>query len=473
MKSLIGRHKEIYELDRCMQSDRSEFVIVYGRRRVGKTFLINEYFNNTFTFRFVGTRNADLETQLENFASTLKEYSNAPFVPKIKSWFDAFDALKKYIKSLKTKKKKVIFFDEMPWMDTHKSGFVSALEYFWNSWADQTGNIVFIACGSATSWIVDKIIKNRGGLYCRTTAHIYLRPFTLAETEQLCNATGFNWDRFQIAQAYMVLGGVPYYYTLLNNKLSLAQNIDALFFSSKNAPLRVEFSELFASLFSNYEKYLAVIDVLSERREGFTRTEISEKTSIVGTGLTTMLENLERCDFIVGYSGYKGGKNNIIYRLCDFYTLFYYHFIEKHRFKDTAFWEKSLDKPVVTSWQGFSFELVCLLHLDQIKNALGISGIATSSTTWRSKDRTSQVDLVIERADRIVNLVEIKFSKNQYVITSEYDLKLRDRMGMFKYETKTRYGVNYIFITTYGVKNANGYSIVGANITLDDLFANL
>ena len=473
MKALIGRHQEIKDLDRCMQSDRSEFVILYGRRRVGKTFLINQYFDNKFTFRFVGTRNSDRVVQLQNFANTLKEFSNSVFVPEIKDWFDAFHKLEEYLRSVKTKKKKVVFFDEMPWMDTPKSGFVSALEYFWNSWAAHTEDIVFIACGSATSWIVEKIIKNRGGLYCRATAHLYLRPFTLAETEQLCNAAGFNWDRFQIAQAYMILGGVPYYYTLLNKKLSLAQNIDNLFFSSKNAPLRVEFTELFASLFDNYEKYLDVIDVLSERREGFTRSELSQRTSIVGTGLTTILENLERCDFIVGYSGFKGGKYNMIYRLCDFYTLFYYHFAEKHKYKDTAFWEKSSDKPVVTSWQGFSFELVCLLHLKQIKKALGISGIATSSSTWRSKDRTSQVDLVIERADRLVNLVEIKFSKNQYVITNDYDLKLRNRMGQFQNETKTKYGVNYIFITTYGVSNAYGYSIVGADIKLDDLFEDL
>ena len=473
MKALIGRQKEIKALDRCMQSGRSEFVILYGRRRVGKTFLINQYFDNKFTFRFVGTRNSTREVQLQNFAKTLKEYSNSAFVPEITDWFDAFYKLEEYLRSVKTKKKKVVFFDEMPWMDTQKSRFVTALEYFWNSWADHTGDIVFIACGSATSWIVEKIIKNRGGLYCRATAHLYLRPFTLAETEQLCNASGFNWDRFQIAQAYMVLGGVPYYYTLLNKKLSLAQNIDALFFSSKNAPLRVEFNELFASLFDNYEKYLAVIDVLAERREGFTRSEVSQRTSIVGTGLTTILENLERCDFIIAYSGFKGGKNNQIYRLCDFYTLFYYHFAEKHKYKDTEFWEKSSDKPVVTSWQGFSFELVCLLHLSQIKKALGISGIATSSTTWRSKDRTSQVDLVIERADRRVNLVEIKFSKNQYVITNDYDMKLRNRMGQFQSETKTKYGVNYIFITTYGVSNAYGHSIVGADIKLDDLFDDL
>jgi hypothetical protein len=470
MKALIGRHLERKQLEDCLNSDRSEFVILYGRRRIGKTYLVNEHFKDRFTFRFAGSHDQSKEKQLDNFAHTLKKTSKSAFAPKLNDWDEAFRALENYIESLDNQKKKIIFFDEMPWIDTPKSGFVTALEYFWNDWASLRDDILFIACGSATSWIVEKILKNRGGLHCRTTAEIYLRPFQLGETEEFLKSKGFSWDRFQIAQTYMILGGVPFYYTLLDRKLSLTQNIDRLFFSSNNAALKVEFTELFASLFKKYEKYLAIMNTLSERQEGFTRSEISQKTGFVGAGLTDMLEDLERCDFIIGYSGFKGGKNNIIYRICDFYTLFFYRFVNNNRSKDTKYWENLLDNQKIASWQGFSFELLCLLHLEKIKDALGIGGISTESSTWRSKDKTAQIDLVIKRADRIVNICEIKFSKNQYAITPDYDLKLRNRMGIFKAETNTRYGVNTVFITTYGVQNAYNHSIVSGEVVLDDLF---
>lgn len=467
---LIGRYKEKEQLTNCLESDHSEFVIVYGRRRIGKTFLIKEFFKNKFTFYFVGAHNQDKDLQLENFAYNLQKTAQTPFAPKLDSWNSAFRELQNYIETLDGNAKKVIFFDEMPWMDTQKSGFVPALENFWNSWATFRSDILFIACGSATSWIVDKILKNQGGLHGRTTAEIYLRPFNLKETEEFLIKAGFVWDRFQIAQTYMTLGGVPYYYTLLNKRLSLTQNIDTLFFSSKNATLRVEFTELFASLFKNSDKYLLVVNLLSGRREGYTRSEISEKTGITGSGLTILLENLERCDFIFGYAKFNGGSSNIIYRISDFYTLFYYRFVSGNTSRDKNYWQNMLSNSAITSWQGFSFELLCFLHLQQIKNALGISGISTKSTTWRSKDRSAQIDLVIERADRIINLCEIKFSQNEYSLSTQYAETVRRRAAHFIAETGTKYGICNTFITTYGILNGKGLSVVGNEITLDDMF---
>jgi len=268
----------------------------------------------------------------------------------------------------------------------------------------------------------------------------------------------------------MTLGGVPYYYSLLNKRLSLAQNIDELFFSSKNAVLRVEFTELFASLFKNADNYLAVIRLLAQRREGYTRTEISQKTKISGTGLTTLLENLERCDFIFGYSKFNGGKNNVIYRISDFYTLFYYSFVDGNMNKDKNYWQNMLDKGKMLAWQGFSFELLCFLHLHQIKTALGITGVTTKSTTWRSKDRSAQIDLVIERTDRVINLCEIKFSQNEYKLSSQYADTIRRRAAIFAADTGTQYTLSNTFITTYGILNGKGQSVVGNEIVLDDLF---
>ena len=468
--ALIGRDKEKERLRRCLESDHSEFVIVYGRRRIGKTFLIKEFFKNKFTFYFVGVHNQGKDLQLGNFAYQLQKTAKSPFAPKLESWNDAFRELQNYIETLDGKHKKVIFFDEMPWMDTQKSGFVSALETFWNSWATFRDDILFVACGSATSWIVNKILRNQGGLHGRTTAEIYLRPFNLKETEELLQKSGIQWDRYQIAQAYMTLGGVPYYYTLLDKGMSLAQNIDLLFFSSKNATLRVEFKELFASLFKNSDKYLSVIKTLAERREGYTRTEISAQTSISGTGLTDILDNLERCDFIFGYAKFNGGSKNTIYRISDFYTLFYYSFVDGNATKDQNYWQNMIKDGAITAWQGFSFELLCFLHLQQIKNALGIAGVSTKSTTWRSKNRSAQIDLVIERADRIINLCEIKFSQNEYQITPDYANTIRHRAAIFTAETGTKYGISNTFITTYGILNGKGLSVVNNEIVLDDLF---
>ncbi|MBQ5452989.1 MAG: ATP-binding protein [Bacteroidales bacterium] len=470
MMKLVGRKNEIKELERCLNTPKSEFVVVYGRRRIGKTFLIRNFFNEKYDFSFVGRHNYPKETQLAAFAEAIKEYGNSSFDLKLNSWEEAFKQLRILLENKKVKRKKVIFIDEMPWLDNRRSDFVPALESFWNAWAALRDDIMLVACGSSTSWIVDKILKNKGGLFNRVTMQIYLRPFSLSEVKEYLENQNCSWDNFQIAQAYMVFGGVPFYYSLSNRELSLAQNIDRLFFSSKNAVLRTEFNELFAALFSNYDKHIEVIKILTSRTEGLTRTEISEKAGFGGSEMTKILDNLERCDFIMSSNKTGGGVKNKIFRICDFYTLFYYKFVEKNSSADADFWQKMINSPKINTWQGFCFELLCLLHITQIKRALGIDGVLVTLSTWRSKDRNAQIDLVIERSDRIVNLCEIKFSVNEFVITKDYESKLRSRAGLFAAETGTKYALNTTFITTYGISNPQNHSIVNGNIVLDDLF---
>jgi AAA+ ATPase superfamily predicted ATPase len=263
MAEMIGRKDECRELERCLKSPKSEFVVVYGRRRIGKTFLIRNFFKDKYDFSFVGQHNCTKEEQLANFADAIKSYGNSNFDLQLKTWKDAFKQLRILLENSRVRRKKIVFIDEMPWLDSRRSDFVSALEYFWNSWAGNRNDIMFVACGSSTSWIVEKILKNRGGLFNRITMQIYLRPFTLREVKEFLKSQNFTWDNYQIAQAYMILGGVPFYYSLINKSLPLAKNIDNLFFSSKNAVLRTEFDELFAALFSNYEKHIDVIKVLT------------------------------------------------------------------------------------------------------------------------------------------------------------------------------------------------------------------
>lgn len=455
-----------------MESERSEFVVVYGRRRIGKTFLVRRFFKDNYAFSFVGKHEMGREQQLTEFAKELMCYSHSTFVPQLKNWTEAFDALQRLLETYNIPGKKVVFFDEMPWMDTPKSDFVSALENFWNGWANMRDDIVLVACGSATSWMVDKLLHNQGGLFNRITQKIYLRPFKLREMEQYLDEKHFGWNRYQIAQCYMILGGIPFYLTLLNPKLSLLSNIDELFFADAHAMLRTEYNELYSTLFKRPDNYLAVIRMLTERKEGFTRKEISEKTKLSGAALSKILSDLEQCDFIFSYARYGNAKNNAIYRIKDFYTLFYYKYVNGIDTKDSLRWTHLSSTPQVSSWQGFSFELLCLLHLDEIKKALGIDRILNDASAWRSKqpEQNTQIDLVIERADHNINLCEMKFSSGMYAIDKGYEQKLRERMSIFQAETMTRCSTRITMVTTYGVLQNKHSGIVNDEVLLDDLF---
>ena len=455
-----------------MESERSEFVVVYGRRRIGKTFLVRRFFKDNYAFSFVGKHEMRREQLLAEFAKELMCYSHSTFVPQLKNWTEAFDALQRLLETYNIPGKKVVFFDEMPWMDTPKSDFVSALENFWNGWANMRDDIVLVACGSATSWMVDKLLHNQGGLFNRITQKIYLRPFKLSEMEQYLDEKHFGWNRYQIAQCYMILGGIPFYLTLLNPKLSLLSNIDELFFADAHAMLRTEYNELYSTLFKRPDNYLAVIRMLTERKEGFTRKEINEKTKLGGAALSKILSDLEQCDFIFSYARYGNAKNNAIYRIKDFYTLFYYKYVNGIDTKDSLRWTHLSSTPQVSSWQGFSFELLCLLHLDEIKKALGIDRILNDASAWRSRqpEQNTQIDLVIERADHNINLCEMKFSSGMYAIDKGYEQKLRERMSIFLAETMTRCSTRITMVTTYGVLQNKHSGIVNDEVLLDDLF---
>lgn len=472
MDKLIGRKLEQAKLQACMESERSEFVVVYGRRRIGKTFLVRRFFKDNYAFSFVGKHEMRREQQLTEFAKELMCYSHSTFVPQLKNWTEAFDALQRLLETYNISGKKVVFFDEMPWMDTPKSDFVSALENFWNGWANMRDDIVLVACGSATSWMVDKLLHNQGGLFNRITQKIYLRPFKLSEMEQYLDEKHFGWNRYQIAQCYMILGGIPFYLTLLNPKLSLLSNIDELFFADAHAMLRTEYNELYSTLFKRPDNYLAVIRMLTERKEGFTRKEINEKTKLGGAALSKILSDLEQCDFIFSYARYGNAKNNAIYRIKDFYTLFYYKYVNGIDTKDSLRWTHLSSTPQVSSWQGFSFELLCLLHLDEIKKALGIDRILNDASAWRSRqpEQNTQIDLVIERADHNINLCEMKFSSGMYAIDKGYEQKLRERMSIFLAETMTRCSTRITMVTTYGVLQNKHSGIVNDEVLLDDLF---
>ncbi len=467
MAEILGRGYELKELEKCMTSSQSELILICGRRRIGKTFLVDSFFDGKYAFSFTGGHNLPQDIQLKNFTKALKQYGKLTIEPAVNTWFDAFDVLETILQK-KRSRKKVVFIDEMPWIDNAKSQFVIALENFWNSFANRRKDIVFIASGSATSWMNDKIINNQGGLYNRVTLQLYLKPFTLKETEEYLQSRNFSWDRYQIIQNYMVMGGVPYYLSLLDNSLSFAQNVDNLFFS-KRGKLRNEFHELYPALFKNSDSYVSVVRALNDKKSGLSRQEIASQTKIEGGTLSKILKNLELCDFIQSFAYFGRNTRNCVYRLTDFYSMFYFRFIENIRGTDEKFWTHSLNSPTINAWQGITFETVCLAHSDQIKETLKISGILTEISTWR--DENSQIDLVIKRADRLIHLCEIKFSTSPYEITTDYAVKLRQRQTDFVSSVKTKYGIINTFITVYGVSQNKNSSLIQAEVTAENLFA--
>lgn len=472
MADFIGRIEEKLEITKCMESDRSEFVVVYGRRRVGKTALIRNYFNDSYDFRFVGARNCSTAIQLKNFSEELSRFSKVTY-PVPSTWMEAFRLLEGYLEKC-VSRKKVVFIDEMPWIDNKQSGFVQALEYFWNSWVAFRDDIVLIACGSSSSWMVNNLVENQGGLHNRITRQIHLSPFTLYECKLYLQSRGFDWDDYQIIQCYMTFGGVPFYLSLLDPVLSLEQNINQLMFKNGSS-LQREFDELYTALFNCADKYVAVVEALAQKRKGLQKKEIAEITGVSGGRLTHILANLERSDFIMSMAQFGKNVKNTAYKLVDFYTLFYYKFVKNSNSKDENFWLHHFNDASVTSWRGFSFEQVCLLHLRQIKKALGISGMATAVSTWRyvpenDGENGTQIDLLIDRVDRMIHLCEIKFTNGQYAISKDYAEKLKARASVFKAMSKTRKSLVHTFVTVDGVLKNSHSSLLHSEVTAKDLF---
>ena len=466
----IGRTEEIKLLHDITESGQSEFVAVYGRRRVGKTYLIQEFFDNKFVFTATGIIDGSREEELFSFTRSLIRagYSG----PQPKNWLQAFELLKSTLEKQRRRGRCVIYIDELPCFDTPKSGFVRALGYFWNTWASLHKDVILIVCGSATSWMVDNIIDNHGGLHNRMTHVINLRQFNLAETEAYLKSRQIMWPRAMIVETYMMLGGIPYYLSLLNKRFSLAQNIDRLYFSRK-AELNQEFHRLYASLFKSPEPYIRIIEVLWKNKQGLTRNEIAEALHTTSSGtLTKQLNNLVYCDIVRRYVTKVNGKvktNDAYYQLVDLFTLFHLTFSKKLTTDD--YWEQHLNTPVINTWKGLAFEHVCMEHIPQIRRALGLDRIAVEYYSWRSlgSPRT-QVDLIIERADRLVNLCEIKFTQGEYTIDSQEDMKMRNRMMTFSRETKNKSGVIPTWVTPYGLSHNEYAQQVLYQVTMDDLF---
>ena len=472
---IIGRNEEISRLDRCMEDARAQLVIVYGRRRVGKTYLINEYFGSDFAFRLTGAYKQSKIFQLESFVEELnRKTGNSHHA--LSNWREAFQALRAYLELLSVEEKKIVFFDEMPWLDTPQSDFLATFEWFWNDWASKCENLVFVVCGSATSWMTKHIAENKGGLFNRQSCKIYLEPFTLYETELFLESMDITWSRYEIAECYMIMGGIPYYLSLLDRSLTYTQNVDKLFFR-KRGELWDEFEHLFRTLFSNSNNYIRIVETLSKKAGGFVRGEIAEKTGLPMNGaLTNMLHDLEMSGFIRVSKFYGKKKKDARYQLSDYYTAFYFRYIKGNYGKDEHYWSNAIDNPARRAWAGLTFEQLCKDHISQIKRTLGIAGVLSEESIWYTTGDEdigvagAQIDLLIERRDRVINICEMKFSINEFVIDRTYDMNLRNKIETFRRMTNCKKSLQTTMITTYGVKRNRYSNIVQSQVSLDDLF---
>ncbi len=471
---LIGREKETAALKSAVESNTSELIAVYGRRRIGKTFLIRETFGYRFQFQHAAIYRGTKKEQLFAFAASLKDAGFSAAHPP-KNWLEAFEMLKDLIRQ-SNEERKIIFIDELSWMDTPRSDLLKALEHFWNGWASARRDIVLIICSSVTSWMMKKIIRNKGGLYHRLTCKLYLQPFSLHECELLADTMALGMRRMQVLETYMVLGGVPFYWTLLKKDLSVPQNIDMLFFG-RQAELNDELNYLFASLFRYPEEYIRIIEALSQHQNGMTRDEILKETGITGSGhFSEKLRDLEDCGFIRSYNPFQKQKKESLYQLIDAFTIFHYHFLRRPQ-RDAHFWSNQINTPRQNTWNGLAFERVCLLQTEQIRRALGITGVLTNACSWVCKAnpekgiKGSQVDLLLVRNDRVINLLEMKYSDKPYLISKSVFEDLQKKKNDLILATNTASSVHLTMVTPMGIVRNTYAKEIQSEVTMNDLFA--
>ncbi len=478
-EKLVARKAEQEVLQEALTSEKAELISVIGRRRVGKTFLIESFFKNRIRFQISGIEKASLKGQLRNFSAQLTNFirsSNPLPVPlqRPADWFEAILQLIDFLEAENRKEKHVVFFDELPWFATHKSGFLQAFSYFWNSWAKQQ-SIIVVICGSAASWMIKNVVHHKGGLHNRITRQLFIDPFTLAETEEYFKSRNLHLERYQILQLYMTMGGIPHYLEAVRPGLSAIQNIEQICFS-KTGLLHDEFSKLYTSLFKNAQIHIAIIKTLATSRYGLTRSKILRLGSFSDGGtFQKALNELQQSGFISVFQPFGKKKKEKLHRLTDEYSLFYLQFMEGKEHEGPGIWQHLSQTQSYKIWAGYAFESICLKHIPAIKKALGISGIYSLSSAYVKKatadDTGIQIDLVIDRNDQTVNLFEIKFYSEPFVMTKAYAENLRNKASIFRHTTQTSKQLFWIFLSTFGLtNNTHSQGVIAQSLTMDDLF---
>lgn len=484
-EKIIGRTREQKLLKELVESNKSEFIAIYGRRRVGKTYLIKNFIESSpcMFFHVTGLQKGSSKDQLREFArQTGKTFYQSPSIIPQTQWVDAFEDLTEAINKVPKDKTVVLFFDEFPWMATPRSKLLTALELYWNRYWVFEKRIKLIICGSATSWIIDNIINNKGGLHNRVTRTIHLKPFSLYETESFLKERQIRLNRKQILDLYTVLGGVPLYWSFVRKGQSAHQCIDELCFQN-NGPLVKEFERLFESLFENPHPFKDLMRIIAKHRYGVGQAELIRLSKLPdGGGTIHRLHQLEEAGFITSLIPYGHKDRGVYYVIDDEYSLFYLYWIEPKlkiiakKAINEGFWVSQSNHLAWKIWSGLSFESTCYKHIDQIRKALKIDPGATIGT-WRFAPKVkenqegAQIDLLFDRLDGVISLCEIKCSENKFAIDKACAQELLQKMEIFRKQTRTKKQLFFCMITTMGLKQTiYSEEIIASEATLEDLF---
>jgi AAA+ ATPase superfamily predicted ATPase len=481
---IIGCEREIKKLNALYESGSAELIALYGRRGVGKTFLVNETFGDRICFRHAGlsplagsigekSGKNRMKDQLMHFHHSLKAFGGDSRKPE--SWLEAFYALEDFLsKKYGNDQRILVFIDEIQWLDTPRAGFMTGFEAFWNGWACHKKNIMVIVCGSSSSWMLDNLVNNHGGLYGRITYEVKIHPFSLGECEKYFRSEGILMSRYDITAAYMAVGGIPYYLRYFDRELSLSGNIDRMFFA-ETAPLKDEFDRMFSALFRDAEDMKLIVKALAGKSRGLTRAELIEVTGIPDSGdLSKKLRALLAGDFIISYSSFGDSKRHTRYKLFDPYCIFYLRVIDTSRKERNTDWISMESSHQVTAWRDLAFENVCWNHFGKIKEALGIGGVSTTESLWSERgcenEYGTQTDLVIERKDNVVHLCEMKFLGDEFEADRDYHLALERRKNLLSGSVSRKTVIHNTLITACGLKKTQHFSDFVHVLTLDDLF---
>jgi hypothetical protein len=485
--NVVGRDHEIKILENLLTSSKPEFLAVYGRRRVGKTFLIREFFKaqqDVIFFNVSGAKNAPLTEQINHFMQQMGAvfYGGAELKAS-KGWDQAFEKLTKAFEIRPPDKKIVLFFDELPWMATKNSKLLSTLDYYWNQHWSNHKNLKLIICGSSASWIIQKIINSRGGLHNRITEKIALEPFNLTDTECFLHHSGIQLNRSQILQIYMAMGGIPYYLSKIKKGMSAAQIIESLAFSKKSFLLE-EFDNLFSSLFEDGEVHEKLVKIIGKHRYGIGQRNLLQKAgkSTSGGGGVKKLKELEDAGFIERFKPLYHQKKGIYYRLIDEYTIFYLKWIEPIRDElqsqslEPGNWQALQNTPEWYAWAGYAFEAVCYKHISAIRQrlALGVTALASSwrfSPTKGTPEHGAQIDLLFDRKDGAITLCEIKYTNEPFALTKEHWEALNRKIKVFTEKTQTKKQIFLALISANGIKpTLYSEEFISGLVILEDLF---
>jgi hypothetical protein len=484
--ALIGRQAERETLSRAAAVDRAALVAIYGRRRVGKTHLVRTHLAPLagVYFEIIGQHAAPRATQLANFKEQLESTFFRYRLPELTSWREALSLLGDAVERAAHERPRepiVVFFDELPWMATHRSGLVPAIDYLWNARLSKLPNLVWVLCGSAASFMLDRLINAKGGLHNRITHRLRLDPFQLSDTRDFLASRGLRRGTAQTLELYMALGGVPYYLLQVPRGASAAQAIGQICFE-RSGQLSDEFARLFSSLFDDSGEHEKLIRAVAKRRAGVLRDELISLAGLKSGGrVSRRLDELEAAGFLARFVPYGKTKRDTSYRLIDEYCLFYLSWIEpaptsSFSTSGVKYWQAKAGSPGFRAWAGYAFEGICLKHSAEIQAALGIDTMANVVGTWRyapasgTSDRGAQIDLLFDRPDGVINLCELKYAADEFVLTKAYAKELVEKVEIFKRRSKAKKDVLVTLVTTHGLKPGLwNDEVIDSVVTVDEM----